>query len=107
MAKNPVLPPTDPAECIGWVKEAVSNGRHIIDDHYYKRCQERGFSTRVWRRVLYTAISCTQYIPDKGPLAGGTSWRIIGLDFDGKEAAIGVETFVDHLGRRVLIITVF
>lgn len=99
--------PEHPAEALDWVHEAVSNGRYLVDEHYYKRCQQRRFSTQVWRRILHTQISCSPYIPDKGPLAGGTSFRIIGLDFDGKEAAIGVETFADHLGRRVLIITVF
>jgi hypothetical protein len=106
MTKSPEQPAT-PAEAIGWVNEAVSNGRYIIDGHYFKRCEQRRFSAQVWRSILRTRISCAPYIPDKGPLAGGTSWRIIGLDFDGEEAAIGVETFADHLGRRVLIITVF
>jgi hypothetical protein len=40
-----------------------------------------------------------------GPQAGGTTWRVWGLDFDGIATGIGVETFADHLGRRVLLIT--
>jgi hypothetical protein len=56
---------------------------------------------------LATATRVLPYEPERGPLAGGTSWRIFGEDFQGEETAIGVETFVDHTGERVLIITVF
>jgi hypothetical protein len=27
-------------EVIGWIAEAVANGRHIVDEHYYKRCRQ-------------------------------------------------------------------
>ncbi len=106
MAKT-ITPPTDPAEVLGWVKDALANGRHIIDEHYYKRCQQRRISPRAWRRVIQTASSCAPYVPEAGPLAGGTSWRIVGLDYSDEVTSIGVETYADHLGRRVLIITVF
>ena len=100
-------PPTEAAEALEWVREAAANGRHIIDEHYYKRCRQRRISPQAWRRVIKTATSCTAYVPENGPLAGGTSWRIVGLDFDEEETAVGVETFADHLGRRALLITVF
>jgi hypothetical protein len=106
MRKN-LEAPTNPADVVGWVDDAVQNGRHLIDDHYYKRCNQRGLPPQVWKRVLRTMTSCTPYAPDRGPLAGGTSWRITGQDFEGAGTAIGVETFADHLGRRAIIITVF
>lgn len=99
--------PTSPADALGWAKAAAANGRYIVDDHYFKRCQQRRISPRAWRQVLATAKQCLPYVPDRGPLAGGTSWRIIGEDFEGEETTIGVETYVDRSGGRVLIITVF
>jgi hypothetical protein len=104
---NALVPPTDPADVVGWVNDAVQNGRHLIDGHYYKRCDQRGLPVQVWKRVLRTMASCASYTPERGPLAGGTSWRITGQDFEGEETAIGIETFADHLGRRAIIITVF
>ena len=47
------------------------------------------------------------YVPENGQLTDGTAWRITGPDHEGDETSVGVETFVDHLGRRLLIITVF
>lgn len=99
--------PTTPADALGWAKMAAAKGRYIIDEHYFKRCRQRRISPRAWRKVLDTAKQCSPYVPDRGPLAGGTSWRIIGEDFEGEETTIGVETFVDHTGERILIITVF
>lgn len=104
---KPESPPTNPADAVGWVRDAVANGQHIVDEHYYKRCHQRRISPRAWRRVVETVISCASYSPENGPLAGGTSWRIVGLDYVDEETTIGVETFADHLGRRALIITVF
>jgi len=39
-------------------------------------------------------------------LAGGTAWRVFGRDSDGDPAALGVEAFLDNLGRRILLITI-
>ena len=41
------------------------------------------------------------------PRAGGTCWRFSGVDLDGVDLVVGAEVFVDHLGRRVLLLTVF
>jgi len=38
---------------------------------------------------------------------GGSQWRLQGVDLDGVELGVGVEAFLDHLGRRVLLLTVF
>ena len=94
---KPTAPPTEPADAIEWVKDAAAHGRHILDEHFYKRCRQRRISPLAWRRVLQTVKSCTAYVPENGPLAGGTSWRIVGLDFEDEETALGVETYLDHL----------
>ena len=36
----------------------------------------------------------------------GTAWRVFGRDSDGDPAALGVEAFLDNLGRRILLITI-
>ena len=102
-----MAPPPSPAEALGWARDAIASGLYVVDEHYFKRCRQRRISPRAWRRVIETASSCEPYAPEHGPLAGGTSWRIVGVDYADDETTVGVETYADHLGRRVLIITVF
>jgi hypothetical protein len=40
------------------------------------------------------------------PKRGGTSWRITGPDYDGDPLRVGMETYEDHLGKKVLLVTV-
>lgn len=80
-------------------------GRYLAHPHFEKRCRERSFRLADARRVIATATSCASYA-DARSFHGGTSWRIVGQDTDGTTSALGVETFQDHMGRRVLLITV-
>lgn len=83
------------------------DARYLVDPHVRKRMIQRRV---LWRSVWYVvknASLCIPYIPEGGAHLGGTSWRILGVDHEGEELAIGVETFVDHLGRRILLLTVF
>ncbi len=38
---------------------------------------------------------------------GGTQWRVRGPDLEGEDLTLGCEAFQGHLGKRVLILTVF
>jgi hypothetical protein len=101
------VPPTTASEALVWAKEAMIAGRYLVDPHVRKRMVERAVE---WRSIWYAlknAAVCLPYAPDGGGRLGGTSWRVIGPDHDGEDVTVGVETFVDHLGRRVLLLTVF
>jgi hypothetical protein len=41
------------------------------------------------------------------PRFGGTCWRVTGPSLDEIATAIGVEVYVNHLGKRLVIVTVF
>ena len=85
----------------------MAAGRYVVDPHVRKRMAQRAVE---WRSLWYgvkNATACLPYTPDNGDRMGGTSWRILGPDHEGEEITLGVETFVDHLGRRVLLLTVF
>jgi hypothetical protein len=105
----PTGPPTTPTAALSWAQEAIASNprRCILDTHVYTRLRQRRISERSLWAAIRGATLCVPYIPERGPLAGGTSWRITGPDEDGEETSVGVETFIDHLGRRLLIITVF
>jgi len=81
------------------------DGRYLAHPHFERRCRERNFGIADVRQVIATATSCVSY-PDARSFHDGTSWRIVGQDTDGTTSALGVETFRDHMGRRVLLITV-
>jgi hypothetical protein len=68
--------------------------------------QRRITDRSIWATIRNATV-CVPYVPERGPVTDGTSWRISGLDDEGAMTSVGVETFVDHLGRRLLIITVF
>lgn len=101
--------PVTAADALLWAQEAMTSTprRYIYDAHVYKRLMERRMTDRSIFFAIRNATRCVPYIPDAGPLTDGTSWRITGPDHLGEVTSVGVETFVDHLGRRLLIITVF
>jgi hypothetical protein len=100
-------PPTVAYEALVWTKEAMIAGRYLVDPHVRKRMVQRSIEWRSLWYAIKNATVCLPYLPDDGAHLGGTSWRIIGLDHNSEEITLGVETFVDHLGRRVLLLTVF
>jgi hypothetical protein len=48
-----------------------------------------------------------RHYQDAQPKSGGTCWRITGPSLDEIETRLGVEIYRDHLGRGVVVITVF
>lgn len=97
--------PTTEAEALAWIQEALARARYVIDPHFQKRAQQRGFSIFDAKRIAVTASRCEFYV-DGTPLADGTCWRVTGTALDGTGAKIGVEAFRDHLGRQVILITI-
>jgi hypothetical protein len=77
-----------------------------MDTHVYLRLHDRNMTDRSIRFAIKNATSCVPYIP-KRQLTDGTPWRITGVDHEGTTTSVGVETFLDHLGRRLMIVTVF
>jgi hypothetical protein len=100
-------PPSTPKEALVWAKEALLAKRYIIDPHFQSRLGQRGIAWRSAWYAIQRATSCVAYVRDGGSLAGGTTWRIKGTDLSEEEVTLGVETFIDHLGRRLLLVTVF
>lgn len=97
--------PATSADALVWIREAMAAGRYLVDPHFRKRCAQRGFTVFDARKIVQTATSCRSYRADQ-LLAGGTSWRITGSATDASEAMVGVEAFQDHLGNRVILITI-
>jgi hypothetical protein len=58
------------------------------------------------RAESHRYVYCVQFIHPERIFAGGTAWRVTGLDTDGNVAMVGVEAFRDNLGRRVLLVTI-
>lgn len=98
--------PTTATEALVWAQEAITAARYLTDPHFDRRCRQRNITLRDAQNAIRRALRCAPYA-DGTPLAGGTCWRIVGPDLDGEETTVGVEAFEDHLGRRVLLITVF
>ena len=97
--------PTEAAEALRWIQEAVAHGRFITHPHIQERFVERRISLWELKQAVRAATSCAPY--QRKPTAGGTNWRVTGKTRDGETLAVGAEAFVDHLGRRALLITVF
>ena len=97
--------PHSSKEALPWIQEAMAAGRYFPDPHFEKRCRERGFTVHHAKRVIKTATSCTPY-PTQPLRAGGTAWTVKGTDLDGQMTEVGVEACRDHLGRRVILVTV-
>ena len=58
------------------------------------------------RSIIKKATACEAYL-DGVPRFGGTCWRVTGRSLDEIATVIGVEVYVDHLGKRLIIVTVF
>jgi hypothetical protein len=97
--------PTEAAEALRWIQEAVASGRYITHPHIQRRFLERRISLWEVKQAVRVATSCMPY--ERKPTAGGTNWRVSGKTRDGETLTVGVEAFIDHLGRRALLITVF
>jgi len=97
--------PTNAADALVWIKEAITAGRYIVDAHFEKRARTRSFSVNDAKKIIATATSCAEYV-DAKRLAGGTSWRVTGTALDGSTAKIGVEAYKDHLGKQIILITI-
>ena len=78
-----------------------------MDSHVYIRMAQRSITERSIWYAIKNAASCIAYTPDDGQLTSGTAWRITGPDHDGEDTSVGVECFVDQMGKRLLILTVF
>ena len=98
--------PADATEARAWIQDAVAAGRYIVHPHLTRRCAERRISLWEIKQAIRDTGSCLPY-SERTPTAGGTNWRLTGRTRDGEELTIGVEAFLDHLGRRALLITVF
>src|SRR5690349_2753952 len=97
--------PTNAADALVWIQDAITAGRYIVDAHFEKRARTRRFSVNDAKKIIATAISCAAY-PDATLLAGGTSWRVTGTALDGTTAKVGVEAYKDHLGKQIILITI-
>lgn len=99
--------PTNESEALLWAQEAICAGRYIIDAHFSRRCLQRKVSFADAKRAILKATNCQSYVPNRSSLAGGTSWRITGPDYEEQDTSVGIEAFQDHLGRRIILITIF
>jgi hypothetical protein len=102
-----VAGPVTAPEALLWIKDAMASGRYILDTHYLqKRARTRSIPLADVKCAIATATKCVEY-KGRQPQAGGTNWRVVGIDTDNDETTVGVEAFKDHLGRRIIVVTVF
>jgi hypothetical protein len=73
-----VAGPSAAGEALRWAREALGGGRYWVVDHARDRQRQR----------------------QRG-------WRVTGPSLDEIATAIGVEVYVDHLGKRLIVVTVF
>jgi hypothetical protein len=98
--------PSTADEALRWAREALGNGRYWVVDHAEARKQQRRISVADMKSIIKRATACEAY-PDGTPRFGGTCWRMTGPSLDEIETALGVEVYVDHLGKRLVVVTVF
>jgi hypothetical protein len=77
-----------------------------VVDHARDRQRQRGVTAADMRSVIKNATDCEAYREGIARF-GGTCWRVTGPSLDEITTSIGVEVYVDHLGKRMVIATVF
>ena len=68
--------------------------------------EQRGVTAADMKHIIKKATDCEAYRAGV-PRFGGTCWRVTGPSLDEIATSLGVEVYVDHLGNRVVIVTVF
>ena len=99
--------PTKPSDALAWVKAAAADGRYVRSVHFEERLAQRNITML---DVLNAITKTTQVVsyPKGKARNGGTQWRVLGPDTDGNRTiVVGVETFLDHKKRRMMLVTVF
>jgi hypothetical protein len=67
---------------------------------------QRGITAADMKSSIKKATGCEAHAGGI-PRFGGTCWRVTGPSLDEIATAIGVEVYVDHLGKRLIVVTVF
>jgi hypothetical protein len=101
-----VAGPSTADEALKWAREALGSGRYWVVDHARDRQRQRGVTAADMKSIIKKATGCEAYTGGV-PRFGGTCWRVTGPSLDEVATAIGVEVYVDHLGKRLIIVTVF
>jgi hypothetical protein len=101
-----VASPSTAVEALSWAREALGSGRYWVVDHAGDRQRQRGVTAADMKSVIKNATDCEAY-REGIPRFGGTCWRVTGPSLDEITTSIGVEVYVDHLGKRMVIATVF
>ena len=96
--------PRSPAEALGWIKEALREGRYARTKHLLDRMSDRGVSLLDVTTAIRRAARAEPYA--EPPLHGGTCWRVHGQDLDGRRLAVGVEAYLSEDGRWAILCTV-
>jgi hypothetical protein len=91
---------------LSWAREALGSGRYWVVDHARDRQRQRSVTAADMKHIVKNATDCRAY-RDGVPRFGGTCWRVMGPSLDEIPTALGVEVHMDHLGKRVVILTVF
>jgi hypothetical protein len=76
-----------------------------VVDHARDRQRQRGVTVADMKSIIKNATGCEAY-SDGVPRFGGTYWRVTGPSLDEISTTIGIEVYVDHLGKRLIIVTV-
>jgi hypothetical protein len=101
-----VAGPSTAAEALSWAKAALEAGRYWVVDHAGDRQRQRGVTAADMKNIIKKATTCEAYAAGV-PRFDGTCWRVTGPSLDEIATSIGVEVYIDHLGKRLVIVTVF
>jgi hypothetical protein len=99
--------PGTPKEALAWAQVAMRESRYIPSKHFQERLHERAIDALDVRNAILKATLAVPY--ENGvPRNDGTCWRVAGPDIDGgRTIAVGVEAFLDHKKRRMVLVTAF
>lgn len=98
--------PTTADEALKWAREALGSSRYWVVDHAKVRQRQRDVTAADMKSIIKKATVCEPYTAGI-PRFGGTCWRVTGPSLDEIATVVGVEIYVDYLGKRLIIVTVF
>ncbi len=100
--------PSSASEALSWAREALGGGRYWVVDHAQDRQRQRGVTVADMKNIIKkaNASDCGPY-REGIPRFGGTCWRVTGPSLDEIATSVGIEVYVDHLGKRLVVVTVF
>lgn len=103
----PSEPPKHEDDARRWIQETFREGSYTLARHFSQRLVERNITLRDVRNAIEKPSYVERY-ENGDPHHDGTCWRVYGYDLGRvKEVGVGVETYINAEGRRLILCTIF